>query len=125
MRLKKWEADELSKSAAYVMKQAYEMALMYGYVDMPMKGKTYAVYKICREIYETIPTSYCEVDCYDMMKYNSLRLILGSMCNDKEQYYAEVLNACKDSDEMWVAFDKMKYILDNFETELFVAWEDL
>lgn len=105
------------------MKQAYEMALTYGYADMPMKGKAYAVYKICREIYEATPTSLLEVDLYDMMKYNSFRLILGSMCNDKEQYYAEVLNACKDSDEMWVAFDKMKYILDNFETELFEEWE--
>lgn len=125
MRLKKWEADELSKSALYVMKQAFELALMSSNSDMAKKGKAYAVHKICREIYEAIPTSSCEVDCYDMMKYNSLRLILGSMCNDKDRYYAEVLNACKDSDEMWVAFDKMKYILDNFETELFVAWEDL
>lgn len=125
MRLKKWEADELSKSALYVMKQAFELALMSSNSDMAKKGKAYAVHKICREIYEAIPTSSCEADCYDMMKYNSLRLILGSMCNDKDRYYAEVLNACKDSDEMWVAFDKMKYILDNFETELFVAWEDL
>lgn len=125
MRLKKWEADELSKSALYVMKRAFELALMSSNSDMAKKGKAYAVHKICREICEAIPTSSCEVDCYDMMKYNSLRLILGSMCNDKNRYYAEVLNACKDSDETWVAFDKMKYILDNFETELFVAWEDL
>ena len=53
------------------------------------------------------------------MVYGSLQRILNSICTDKEQYHVEVLDACEESLKVWHAFNKMKYILDNFENELF------
>lgn len=123
MRINKSELKELSRSALYVSKRTFEAVVKSSNFEMNNKGKAYAVYKICAEIYDAFPVNTCEIDYYTIIKYYSLRQILSSMCNDKEQYHVAVLNACKDSDETWVAFDKMKYLLDNFETELFEEWE--
>nr|DAT29642.1 MAG TPA: hypothetical protein [Caudoviricetes sp.] len=123
MWINKLELKELNRSALYVSNRALEVALKGSYSDMQKKGKAYVVYKICSEIYNTSPLDTRKIDCYTIMKYHSLRQILSSMCNDKEKYHVSVLNDCNDSDETWVAFDKMKYILDNFETELFEEWE--
>lgn len=116
------KAVELINNACYVSKQAFDVSVKCGYCDMDQKSNAYAVYMICMEIYDCDlePVSESELDClYVVVQYNSLRLLLDSICTDKKQYHAEVLDACEDSEEIWKAFNRMKYLLDNFEREIF------
>ena len=112
---------EFSRNALYVSKQAFNVAVKCDYHEMDKKSKAYAVYMICTEIYDVVPVIESEMDyLHHTMAYNSLRLLLDSMFIDKKQYHAEVLDACEDSSKAWEAFYRMKYILDNFESHLFI-----
>lgn len=120
MKINKLNLDEFSKDALYVSKQALKVAVKCGYDDMDKKAKAYAVYIICTEIYDVVPVLESELDyLYNVMHYNSLRLLLDSMFIDKKQYYAEVLDACEEPNKTWEAFYRMKYMLDNVESQLF------
>ncbi len=120
MKINKLKLDEFSMNALYVSKQAFNVAVKCGYDDMDKKAKAYAAYMIFKEIYYVVPVLDSELDyLYNIMVYNSLRLLLESMCIDKKQYHAEVLDACEDSSKAWEAFYRMKYILDNLDSQLF------
>lgn len=122
MKFNRMKAVELINNACYVSKKAFDVSVKCGYCDMDQKSNAYAVYMICMEIYDCDlePVSESELDClYVVVQYNSLRLLLDSICTDKKQYHAEVLDACEDSEKVWNAFNCMKYLLDNFEREIF------
>lgn len=120
MKINKLKLDEFIKNALYVSEQILKVAVKYGYHEMNKKSEAYAVYSICTEIYNVVPVVESELDyLYYTMVYNSLRLLLDSMCNDQKQYHVEVLDACNDSSKVWDAFNRMKHVLDNVESELF------
>lgn len=120
MKINTLKLDEFSKNALYVSEQTLKVAVKCGYDDMDKKSKAYAVYMICTEIYDVIPVLDSELDyLYYTMVYNSLRFLLDSMFIDKRQYHVEVLDACEDSSKAWEAFYRMKYMIDNFESQLF------
>lgn len=120
MKLNKLKLDEFSKNASYVSEQTLKVAVKYGYHEMDKKSKAYAVYMICIRIYNVVPVVESELDyLYYTMVFTSLQLLLGSMVIDKRQYHVEVLDACEDSSKAWEAFYRMKYIIDNFESQLF------
>ena len=120
MKLNESKVKALQKDALLVSTEAFNQAIKYGFQDTTNNSKAYVLYKICTTIQETEPTVECELDLYcAKMVYGSLQRILNSICTDKEQYYVEVLDACEDSIKVWHAFNRMKYILDNFENELF------
>ena len=120
MKINKMKLDEFSRNALYVSEQALKVAVKCDYHDMDKKAEAYALYSICTEIYDVVPVIESEMDyLYYTMVYNSFRLLLESMCIDKKQYHAEVLDACKEPNKAWEAFYRMKYMLDNFESQLF------
>lgn len=122
MKFNKMKSIELTNNAWYVSKQAFDVSVKCGYCDMEQKSNAYAVYMICTEIYDydLVPVCESELDYwYLVLQYNSLRLLLDSVCTDKKQYHVEVLDACEDSEKVWKAFNRMKYLLDNFECEIF------
>lgn len=120
MKLNESKVKALQKDALLVSTEAFNQAIKYGFQDTTNNSKAYVLYKICTTIQETEPTVECELDLYcAKMVYGSLQRILNSICTDKEQYHVEVLDACEESLKVWHAFNKMKYILDNFEHELF------
>lgn len=120
MKINKLKLDEFIKNALYVSEQTLKVAVKYGYHEMNKKSEAYAVYSICTEIYNVVPVVESELDyLYYTMVYNSLRLLLDSMFIDKRQYHAEVLDACEEPSKAWEAFYRMKYMLDNFESQLF------
>ena len=118
MKINKLKLDEFIKNALYVSEQILKVAVKYGYHEMNKKSEAYAVYSICTEIYNVVPVVESELDyLYYTMVYNSLGLLLDSMCNDQKQYHVEVLD--NDSSKVWDAFNRMKHVLDNVESELF------
>ena len=120
MKINKLKLDEFIKNALYVSEQTLKVAVKYGYHEMNKKSEAYAVYSICTEIYNVVPVIESELDyLYYTMVYTSLRLLLDSVCNDQKQYHVEVLDACNDSSKVWDAFNRMKHVLDNVESELF------
>lgn len=120
MKINKLKLDEFIKNSLYVSEQTLKVAVKYGYHEMNKKSEAYAVYSICTEIYNVVPVVESELDyLYYTMVYTSLRFLLDSMVIDKRQYHAEVLDACNDSSKVWDAFNRMKYMLDNVESELF------
>ena len=120
MKLNESKVKVLQKCALLVSTEAFNQAIKYSFQDTTNNSKAYVIYKICTTIHETEPTVECELDLYcAKMVYGSLQRILNSICTDKEQYYVEVLDACDNSREAWNAFSRMKYLLDNFEHELF------
>lgn len=120
MKINKLKLDEFIKNALYVSEQTLKVAVKYSYHEMNKKSEAYAVYSICTEIYNVVPVVESELDyLYYTMVYTSLRFLLDSMVIDKRQYHAEVLDACNDSSKVWDAFNRMKYMLDNIESELF------
>lgn len=120
MKLNESKVKVLQKCALLVSTEAFNQAIKYSFQDTTNNSKAYVIYKICTTIHETEPTVECELDLYcAKMVYGSLQRILNSICTDKEQYHVEVLDACDNSSEVWHAFNRMKYLLDNFEDELF------
>lgn len=120
MKLNESKVKALQKDALLVSTETFNQAIKYSFQDTTNNSKAYVIYKICTTIHETEPTVECELDLYcAKMVYGSLQRILNSICTDKEQYYVEVLDACDNSREAWNAFSRMKYLLDNFEHELF------
>ena len=120
MKLNESKVKALQKCALLVSTEAFNQAIKYSFQDTTNNSKAYVIYKICTTIHETEPTIECELDLYcAKMVYGSLQRILNSICTDKEQYHVEVLDACEESIKVWHAFNQMKYILDNFEHELF------
>lgn len=120
MKLNKSKVKALQTYALLVSTEAFNQAIKYSFQDTTNNSKAYALYKICTTIHETEPTIECELDLYcAKMVYGSLQRILNSICTDEEQYHVEVLDACEESIKVWHAFNQMKYILDNFEDELF------
>lgn len=120
MKLNESKVKALQKDALLVSTEAFNQAIKYGFQDTKNNSKAYVIYKICTTIHETEPTIECELDIYcAKMVYGSLQRILNSICTDEEQYYKEVLAACDNFSEVWNAFRRMKYLLDNFEDELF------
>lgn len=120
MKLDKLKLDKFSRDALYLSEQTFDVAVKCGYYDMDKKEKAYAVHMLCKEIRNVVPVLESEMDyLYNVMYYNSLRLLLESMCNDKKRYYVEVLDECKDSRKAWKIFGRMKHVLDNVESELF------
>ena len=122
MKFNRMKAVELNNNAWYVSKQAFDVSVKCDYCDMDQKSNAYAVYMICMWIYDcdVVPACESELDyLYLVVQYNSLRLLLDSICTDKKQYHVEVLDACEDSEKVWNAFNRMKYLLDNFEREIF------
>ena len=120
MKLNESKVKALQKDALLVSTETFNQAIKYSFQDTTNNSKAYVIYKICTTIHETEPTVECELDLYcAKMVYGSLQRILNSICTDKEQYYVEVLDACDNSREAWNAFSRMKYLLDNFEDELF------
>jgi hypothetical protein len=120
MELNKLKLERLNQYALLVSIQAFNHAIKCGFQDTTNNSKAYVLYKICTTICETEPKVECELDLYcAKMVYGSLQRILNSICTDAEQYHVEVLDACEESIKVWHAFNQMKYILDNFENELF------
>ena len=120
MKLNESKVKALQKCALLVSTEAFNQAIKHGFQDTKNNSKAYVIYKICTTIHETEPTIECELDIYcAKMVYGSLQRILNSICTDEEQYYKEVLAACDNFSEVWNAFRRMKYLLDNFEDELF------
>ena len=120
MELNRLKLEQLNQCALLVSTQAFNQALKYGFQDTTNNSKAYVIYKICTTICETEQIVECELDLYcAKMVYGSLRRILKSICADKEKYYEEVLLACENPRKVWYAFSRMKYLLDNFEHELF------
>lgn len=120
MKLNESKVKALQKDALLVSTEAFNQAIKYGFQDTTNNSKAYVLYKICTTIHETEPKIECELDIYcAKMVYGSLQRILNSICTDEEQYYKEVLAACDNFSEVWNAFRRMKYLLDNFEDELF------
>lgn len=120
MKLNESKVKALQKCALLVSTEAFNQAIKCGFQDTTNNSKAYILYKICTTICETEPTVECELDLYcAKMVYGSLQRILNSICTDEKQYYVEVLDACDNSSEVWHAFNRMKYLLDNFEDKLF------
>lgn len=120
MKINKMKLYEFRRNALYVCEQAFNVALKCDYHEMDKKAKAYAVYSICTEIYDVETVIENEMDyLHYTMVYNSLRLLLDSMFIDKRQYHAEVLDVCEEPSKAWEAFYRMKYMLDNFESQLF------
>lgn len=120
MKLDELKVKVLQKCALLVSTEAFNQAAKCGFQDTKKAAKAYVIYKICTTIHETEPIIECMMDIYcAKMVYGSLQRTLNSICTDKEQYHVEVLDACEDSIKVWHAFNRMKYILDNFEHELF------
>ncbi len=120
MKLDELKVKVLQKCALLVSTEAFNQAIKYSFQDTTNNSKAYVLYKICTIIHETEPTIECEIDLYcAKMVYGTLQRILNSICTDKEQYHVEVLDACDNSSEVWHAFNRMKYLLDNFEDKLF------
>ena len=120
MKLNESKVKALQKDALLVSTEAFNQAIKYSFQDTTNNSKAYVIYKICTTIHETEPTVECELDLYcAKMVYGSLQRILNSIGTDKEQYHVEVLDACEESIKVWHAFNRMKYLLDNFEDELF------
>ena len=120
MKLNESKVKALQKDALLVSTEAFNQAIKYSFQDTTNNSKAYVIYKICTTICETEPTVECELDLYcAKMVYGSLQRILNGICTDEEQYHVEVLDACEESIKVWHAFNRMKYLLDNFEDELF------
>lgn len=120
MKLDELKVKVLQKCALLVSTEAFNQAAKCGFQDTKKAAKAYVIYKICTTIHETEPIIECMMDIYcAKMVYGSLQRTLNSICTDKEQYHEEVLSTCDNPSEVWHAFRRMKYLLDNFEDELF------
>ena len=103
------------------MTKTLQVATEHNIKNTKDNSKAYAIYMVHQAITDTYTREeVIGFKCYHlMMKFNALKYILNSICSDKEQYHITVLDDCQNSTKVWMAFNKMKHILDNFETELF------
>ena len=49
------------------------------------------------------------------------KLLFNLISNDNTKLYVEVLNACKETTRAWELFNRIEYLINNFETEILLS----
>lgn len=55
------------------------------------------------------------------VKFLAYRLLFNLISNDGLQLHIGVLNRCKDTNKTWELFNRIEYLINNFETEILLS----
>lgn len=68
---------------------------------------------------------------YDLLRENIIedltaeflayRLLFNLISNDTTELHVSVLNRCKDTNKAWELFNRIQYLINNFEVEIFLS----
>lgn len=54
-------------------------------------------------------------------QFLAYRLLFNLISNDNTKLHVEVLNACKETTRAWKLFNRIEYLINNFETEILLS----
>ena len=54
-------------------------------------------------------------------QFLSYRLLFDLISNDTTKLHVSVLNRCKDRNKAWELFNRIQYLINNFETEILLS----
>nr|DAS92518.1 MAG TPA: hypothetical protein [Caudoviricetes sp.] len=54
-------------------------------------------------------------------QFLAYRLLFNLISNDNTKLHVEVLNACKETTRAWELFNRIEYLINNFETEILLS----
>ena len=55
------------------------------------------------------------------VQFLAYRLLFNLISNNNTKIHMEILNNCKDTNKAWELFNRIEYLINNFETEILLS----